>query len=327
MNQDLGAGGRTWLLLMHQIPPKPSYLRVKIWRRLQRLGAVALKNSVYALPPSEQAQEDLQWLTKEIVADAGDAFLVEAKFLNGFQNDQLISLFREARDADYDKVTSEARALLDKASDTRAVEPEERSRLEAEAARLRRKLAELERIDFFGASGRSRAREAVSECAMRLEPVSAANANESRMDKTMILPGQVWVTRTGVKVDRIASAWLVRRFIDPQARFKFVAAHGYSPEPGEVRFDMFEAEFTHEGDECTFEVLLRRVGPDSPALRILAEIVHDIDVKDNKFGRAEVPGIEKILAAIAIHADDATRISRGAALFDDLYELLEQNPR
>jgi hypothetical protein len=132
--------------------------------------------------------------------------------------------------------------------------------------------------------------------------------------------GRTWVTRAGIKVDRMASAWLIRKFIDPAATFKFVPAKGYQPAPGELRFDMFEAEFTHEGELCTFEVLVQRFGLADPALRAIAEIVHDIDVKDAKYGREEAPGIGQLVAGIAAaHPDDEARLARGAALFDDLH--------
>jgi hypothetical protein len=131
--------------------------------------------------------------------------------------------------------------------------------------------------------------------------------------------GRTWVTRTGIKVDRMASAWLIRRFIDPKAKFKFVPAN-YRPQERELRFDMSEAEFTHEGDQCTFEVLIRRFGLEDPGLRHLAEIVHDIDLKDAKFGREEAAGIGQLVAGIAAaHAGDEERLARGAALFEDLY--------
>jgi hypothetical protein len=135
------------------------------------------------------------------------------------------------------------------------------------------------------------------------------------------LRGRTWVTRKGVHIDRIASAWLIRHFVDPDAQFKFVPARGYRPDRGEVRFDMFEAEFTHEGDLCTFEVLLARLGIDDSALRPIAEIVHDIDLKDGRFGRPEAVGIDHLVAGIAMaHREDLERLARGGAVLDDLYE-------
>jgi hypothetical protein len=136
------------------------------------------------------------------------------------------------------------------------------------------------------------------------------------------LKNRTWVTRAGLYVDRIASAWLIRRFIDPNARFKFVAP-GYVPEVGELRFDMFEAEFTHEGDSCTFEVLVATAGLASdPALAAISEVVHDIDLKDGKFGRHEVEGIRTLIAGICNGTTDEERIARGAAAFEDLYRSL-----
>ena len=145
-----------------------------------------------------------------------------------------------------------------------------------------------------------------------------AAASPKAMDD---LKGRVWVTRQGVHIDRIASAWLIRNFIDPQARFKFVPPRGYAPEPNELRFDMFNAEFTHEGDRCTFEVLLARAHLEDPALRAIAEIVHDIDLKDAKFGRSQVEGIKSLITAICMAThDDEERIARGSAVFDDLHQ-------
>ena len=140
--------------------------------------------------------------------------------------------------------------------------------------------------------------------------------------------GRTWVTRRGVFVDRIASAWLIKRFIDPEARFKFVPPEGYAPRKGELRFDMFEAEYTHEGDRCTFETLVRRFRWRDPALRTIGEIVHDIDCKDTKFGRPEASGVERMLAGIARkHAVDTTRLQRGAAVFDSLYQSFARAPK
>jgi hypothetical protein len=215
-----------WLLLIHHIPPKPDYLRVKVRRRLHRLGALALKRSVYVLANTPAAREDFEWLAREIVADGGEATVCEASFV----------------------------------APASAVTP---------AAPVR---------------------------------------------------GRTWVTRRDVHVDRLASAWLIRRFIDPDAHFKFVAAKGYRPEPGELRFDMFDGEYTHHGDHCTFETLLRRFDLHDPALHAIAEIVHDIDCKDEKFGRTEAAGLATLVQGlVATHADDHARVERGAAIWEDLY--------
>jgi hypothetical protein len=311
-----------WLLLIHQIPPRPAYLRVKIGRHLQRIGAVAIKNSVYALPRNDETQEDFQWVLREVVKGGGDASILEAQFIEGLSDGQVLALFQSAREADYRELAEEARkvaALLPK----RGPPPENRrNEVANQIARLRQKLSELDAIDFFGAPGREIAEGVVSSMEGRMkpsnEPREPAKATLRRED----YQGRTWVTRSGIKVDRMASAWLIRKLIDPQARFKFVPAKGYRPQKGELRFDMFDAEFTHDGDLCTFEVLLERFGIDDPALRAIAEIIHDVDVKDAKYGREEASGVGQVVAGIAAaHPDDGARLERGAALFEDLYAL------
>lgn len=311
-----------WLLLIHQLPPKPSYFRVKIWRRLQGLGAVAIKNSVYVLPKNEQTQEDFQWVLREIVEGGGEASVCEASFVDGLSNEQVQGLFQAARDAEYGQIANQARRLAETPLPTTQVEDNRRTQIEIDLARLKRHLAEVVAVDFFGAPGREAADGLVSGVEARVRGKGtglqrASTATFRRED----LRGKTWVTRKGIHVDRMASAWLIRRFIDADARFKFVPAKGYKPSPGELRFDMFEAEFTHEGDRCTFEVLIDRIRLDAPGLSPIAEIVHDIDLKDSKFGRQETVGIERLIAGIAMaHKDDETRLARGAAVFDDLYE-------
>ena len=309
------AGSSRWLLLIHQIPPKPGYLRVKVWRRLQHLGAIALKNSVYVLPKNEQTMEDFQWVRREIEAGSAEASICEATFLEGISNPQVESLFHAARDAEYAEIARE----LTRVMRPRARESEQRPR---QVERLRKRFDEVVAIDFFGAPGR----EATEGLLTEAERTLLAENQEAEMDKPQKKKaahprGATWVTRTGIHVDRIASGWLIRRFIDPDATFKFVPAKGYQPLAGELRFDMFEAEYTHEGDRCTFEVLLKRFGVEDTALEPLAEIIHDLDFKDEKFEREEGPGIARLLAGLyAAEESDTQRLQRGGELFETLYQ-------
>ncbi len=310
------------MLLIHQIPPRPAYLRVKIGRHLQRIGAVAIKNSVYALPQNDETQEDFQWVLREIVKGGGDASIVEAKFIDGLSDDQVLALFQSARESDYREVAEQARQVA--ASFPKKGPPPENRRIEVanQIARLRQRLSELDAIDFFGAPGREIAEVVVSGMEARMKPTVESHEPARPTLRREEYRGRTWVTRSGIKVDRMASAWLIRKFIDPQARFKFVPAKGYEPQKGEVRFDMFEAEFTHDGDLCTFEVLIERFGLSDPALRPIAEIVHDVDVKDAKYGREEAPGVGQVVAGIAAaHRDDEARLERGSELFEDMYAL------
>lgn len=309
-----------WLLLVHQIPPKPDYFRVKVRRRLARLGAVALKSTVYVLPWSHQAVEDFQWLRREIVDEGGEAILCRAELVEGITDAELETLFRRDRDSDYEAITADAADALARIR-KRKLSADERAEIETAAARLRRRLREAADLDFFGAPGRVAAERAIVALLARANGAAEPRAAYARGRKQPP-EGGVWVTRRDVFVDRIASAWLIRSFIDPGAEFKFVPGTGYRPEPAEIRFDMFEAEYTHMGDRCTFEVLLAHYGLESDAgLRTIAEIVHDIDLKDGKFARPEAPGIEQLLSGIARSTPgDAARLVVGGALFTSLYE-------
>jgi hypothetical protein len=320
-NQTNASAGSRWLLLLHQLPAKPAYFRVKVWRRLQSIGAVAVKNAVYALPCDEQTQEDFEWLLREITEGGGEAVVCEARLIDGLSDEEVRALFNGARDADYDAIAEEARSIGVELG--HAPPPEKRAEAKRQLARLRNRLAQVVTIDFFGADRRPPVEGLLAELEERVaEPVTTEPSEAAPSDQLGLqnIRGQVWVTREGVYVDRIASAWLIRRFIDPEARFKFVPAKGYQPAPGELRFDMFEAEFTHQGDRCTFEVLLQRAGLDEPALGAIGEIVHDIDLKDAKFNRDEAAGIASVIAGIArAQPSDEDRLAQGFALFENLY--------
>ncbi|MFI5015580.1 MAG: chromate resistance protein ChrB domain-containing protein [Hyphomicrobiales bacterium] len=316
-----------WLLLIHQLPPKPAYLRVKIWRRLQGLGAISVKNSVYVLPAGEQALEDFQWLLREIEQGGGEGMICEAHLIDGLSDQEVRGLFDAARDADYAEIAKDLRALAAEIEADGRASPERKPEVKGRLLRLRRRYSEASGIDFFGATGRMTVEGLLADLESRLADMAVGEEAEgSKVTKiSEDLTGKTWVTRSGVHVDRMACAWLIRRFIDPEARFKFVSTKDYGAQPGELRFDMFKAEFTHEGDKCSFEVLLERIGLKDAALRSIAEIVHDIDLKDGKFGREQTAGIAHVVAGIcASQKDDPARIDRGSPVFDDTYEMFRK---
>lgn len=320
-------GEGRWLLLIHQIPPKPNYLRVKIWRRLQSLGAVAIKNSVYVLPRNDQTLEDFQWLQKEVEQSGGEASICEARFVDGLSDEQVEALFNAARDGEYAALADEIRGLSESlpAGD---LPEEQRSELKAQVQRLKKRFGQIAALDFFRTAGRGGAEGLLSALDVRLRLVAVTDEVETGSLAVESYRGRVWVTRRGVHVDRMASAWLIRRFIDPEARFRFVVDRAYKPEAEELRFDMFDAEFTHEGDLCTFEVLVARFGLENRALTSIAEIVHDIDLKDAKFKREETAGIAAAVAGIAMGTrDDEARLAQGAVLFDALHNLMRSKRR
>jgi hypothetical protein len=260
---------------------------------------------------------------REIVEGGGDASLVEARFIEGLSDEQVKEMFRAARDADYQQIATEARELAQKLPKKGEVPEEKRAELEPVAARLQKRVAEIAAIDYFHGRSREPASGLLQELAERLARPEPASVKETEpVEKPR---GRIWVTRTGIHVDRMASAWLIRRFIDPAAKFKFVSAREYRHKQGELRFDMFDGEYTHKGELCSFEVLLRSFEITDAALRPIAEIVHDIDLKVDEYGRPETPGFELFVNAIAMaHREDDVRLSRAGAMLDDLYELYKR---
>jgi hypothetical protein len=297
----------SWLLFIHQLPQKPDYLRVKVARRLRALGARPIKNSVYVLPHSDSAAAALERLVKEVSREGGEASLCQARFVAGRSDADIAALFFKAWGAEYVAIAKAAEKLRGQTTPPRSMRA------------LQARLARLTAVDRLGVPARAAAEAALERLASGDEAPAPASPPSYR--------GRTWVTRRGVLIDRMASAWLIRRFVDKQARFRFVAPGGYEPAAGEIRFDMAGGEFTHEGDRCTFEVLAGRFAAADLSLRQIAEIVHDIDLEDGKFGRAEAEGIGRAISGLAQStADDRLRLEKSAALFESLYASFEKRP-
>ncbi len=311
-----------WLLLIHQVPPKPDYFRVKIWRRLQKIGAVAIKQSVYVLPDNGQSQEDLLWIVKEIEEGGGTASLSRAVFLEGISDDRIVALFQEARDADYRKIARETESFINNIRRENNPSGSAVLKNKKELSRLQKRFKEIGATDFFHAPGREAADRLLTECNSLLRESTEQSIPRILKD----VREHVWVTRQEIYVDRIASGWLIQRFIDPKAEFKFVQNEKYQPGPNELRFDMFDAEFTHKGNMCTFEVLVDTFHLNLDPVIAVAEIVHDIDLKDNRYSRPETEGIQALFSGLTlICTSDEERLTRGAAILDELYAFFQRS--
>jgi len=299
--------GPRWYLLIHRLPPEPLYLRAKIRQRLARVGAVALKNAAYLLPRRGDCLEDLQWIAQQAIEGGGEACLCEADFVERGVHDSYVERFRREREADYKRLEQSLRQI-----------GSGRSRLSL--ARARRRFEEIARLNFFEAPGKKRAARLLETLEARSKSRKDPGDKPSKRKKGGF-SGRTWVTRRGVQVDRIASAWFIRGFLDARARFRLIDPKGDRARPGEIRFDIVGGDFSHEADRCTLETLLRKTGVDDPGLAAIAEIVHDIDLKDGKFGRPETAGFERLLGGVVLScADDRERLRGGAALLDALYE-------
>ena len=306
----------TWLMLIVALPTHPSSLRVRAWRKLRALGAVALKNSVWVLPFSPERLERLQWLTQEIQKDRGEATLVRVDRLENLSEADVVRLFHQAREADYRALATRYRASLRGLG--RRARGVAAGRAADELTRLARELDRVRELDFFEAPGYQEVDRLRATAEMHLRPPAAEPAVASLPD----LRGRQWATRPRPHIDRLASAWLIRRFIDADARFLFAPLAEFPPEA--VPFDVMGAEFGHQGEDCTFETLLKRSALDRPALRILAEIVHEADLRDGRYDRPETDGIDLAVRGLAAAIkDDQELLGQALALFDGVYGVLE----
>ena len=320
-----------WILLIHQLPPKPSNLRVRIWRKLQKFGAVAIKNSVYVLPANDKTHEDFQWLKQEIETAGGEAVVFRANSVQGTTDTEIVAAFNSARKDEFASVTAEFDGLTGAVKGHSKGKHLSAGRLAAHEMELDKLHAELERIndnDFFGASARVAAFAAFERCqsAIRTAHGPKAKQTSSRKPQTTLeigrFQGKRWVTRQHLHIDRLATAWLIRQFIDKRPRFYFVA-EGETVE-GAIPFDMFGAEFSHHGEDCTFETMLKCFGlGQNKGLKAIAEIVHDIDLKDDKFSRLEASGLAAIVDGLGgLLRDDRKLLQQTSIIFDGLHALL-----
>jgi hypothetical protein len=330
-----------WILLVHQLPPKPTNLRVRTWRRLQKLGAIAIKNSVYSLPFNDRTYEDFQWLQQEIESSGGEAAIFRGGAIEGATDDEMIAAFRNARGQEYQQLGAELDGLAGSireqqrrghlsAGRTRGYEAS-LQRWADELEKLHRELQRVIAIDFFQSPGRAPALAAYERCRKVLvishgrNHVEKARAAGGGPPDLASFQGRRWVTRKDLFIDRLASIWLIKRFIDRRPRFSFVSEG--ETVGGTIAFDMYGAEFTHQGDDCTIETMIKRFGlVGDPGLRAIAEIVHDIDLKDNKFNRVEAPGLSKIVLGLAdLLKEDRKLAEYCCPIFDGLYQLAARN--
>jgi hypothetical protein len=314
---------RRWLLLVHQLPSTPSNLRVRTWRRLQQLGALPVKQAVYVLPDADASREDFEWLKAEIEAAGGEAIVFSAGAIDPWTDDGLVDAFRRSRQEAYMELTREVEQLLKRADREEKRRGARSSGLKMRTIDgLRQRLATIEKTDFFDGPGRVQAAALLDQLATRVGAGGARPARTSAAPSSgdrKSFRRRVWVTRPRPGVDRMSSAWLIRRFIDPDAKFGFAADRASAPAES-VPFDMFGVEFTHQADRCTFEVLADTFAIDAPPVRRLAAIVHDLDLKDTKYGAPEAGAVALLIEGLRqSHGDDAVLLEEGIKLFESLY--------
>jgi hypothetical protein len=305
--------------LTYSLPSKPhSTQRVALWRRLRRLGAVSLTGSVYFLPDREECVEAFQWLVREIREAQGEAFAFTIERLEGVGHAQIVELFNTARKKEYEEIEAQAVELENSVADS--LSASDLLQVKEAVDRLRRAYAEVLRIDYFRCPEGVRAGERLARIERELSPEPAAPVEVMPVSKADY-QGKHWVTRPRPHVDRLACAWLIRRFIDPKATIRYTLA----PEPDEIAFDMNEGPFGHQGNLCTFEVMVIAFELDTPGLHKMAEIVHEIDLRDGRYSHPETTGIDALLQGwLLTDMPDPELESHGCALFEGLYATFSQ---
>ncbi len=269
---------QTLLLLLIGVPPTPSSLRVRVWRRLRSLGAVPLKRSAYLLPDTPERYEDFQWLAQEIQREGGDATLIRVQQIENVGPDDVLRLFHEPRDKDYKQLAARYRKALQNLDKKSAAKS---GRAHEELARLAKDYQRIRDIDFFDAPGGAEVRRLEEVIAMRTRRPESVRAEERPTLDLATLRGRRWVTRPRPHIDRIASAWLIKRFIDPQAQFVFAPPAEFPPDA--IPFDSPGVELSHQGEDCTFEPLVERARLRDRGPARVAESGHTAALTNQKF--------------------------------------------
>jgi len=303
----------TWLLLLYGLPTKRNSARVSLWRKLKKFGAVQLKTSAYLLPDQAAHYERFQWLVKQIEDDGGEATLIRVAEIEGLSRRQIVQLFNDARAEEYRGLTDEVRKAMG------ARGKPMNSEFELEVEKFRRELAQIKQVDYFNCPVAPEAERLLRRVGGQKSPRNKGKTLLKRRD----FQRKKWLTRPRPGIDRVGSAWLIRKFIDPKARFVF--AHNASDFRDAIPFDMYGVEFSHQGEDCTFETLIKRFGIQDRGVREMGEMIHDADLEDGKFQRSECMGLDKILQGWArAGLKDQQLIEQGVECFEALYQQLKK---
>lgn len=316
-----------WLLFFYSVPSKPVSNRMTVWRKLMKAGAIPLKGAVYILPCTAEHYEFLQWLVVEIKAMQGDATIISIDKVDTTSDSEIIALFNQARQDDYLAIRNDLEELTRKLDNiTKGGQGQGQKWLTGQFDKIVKAFAGIEKLDFFASAEGSSLRPAIelvrNELDQLLQPPEKMAPTVSDQKLAADYRGRTWATRRAPFVDRMASAWLIRRWIDPDAVFQFIEEEEVaSLPPTAIVFDVYGGEFTHSGDLCTFEVLCRAFGLKDKALKQIAETVHDLDLKDGRYQAAAASGVERILAGIRKTApDDHAALTQGMQVFEMLYQ-------
>jgi hypothetical protein len=312
-----------WLFLVHQVQTTNSRERVRVWRLTKKVGTILYRNSVYVLPYSKERLEDFHWLCQQIRDSKGEASVFVSEAGDVSEDRALKELFIHASEKEYVSLEKRLQQFEERRRQLNRTPSLSLSQLKS-LIRMLRQLEEafqdVRRVDFFGHPSAGNIEKRLKSIRLSIaaaEPQKDAGQTITRRSPSEFR-GKTWATRSHIHIDRLCSAWLIKRFIDPKA--KFVFAQEEKLPRNAVHFDVLGAEFTHKGDRCTFETLLESFRLKDAALSSMAELVHEIDLKDQKFNRPESAGLDMVVRAIAdAAANDQKTLELGSRILDAVY--------
>ena len=313
-----------WLTLLTSLPPTPTRHRVGVWRKLQRMGAVRLRGAGWILPETPETTELFQWLVQEIQSFRGEATLLRVDRVETMTDEEIAALFHKARAVEYQAVVQGCREILAQLDRYRSNHRGPVAQLRGKLDGLKRELDRIQAIDYLEAPVGQRARTLWETTAKRLRAAESRPRGAGGRHRASLPPrGSTWVTRPRPHIDRIASAWLIKRFCDPDAKFAFADAADAARKG--IPFDVLGADFGHHGEDCTFETLVKRFALKDRRVKVIAEMVHEADLHDGKFTRNESIGLDLAVKGLAESTpDDHELLERGMAIFDGLYAVLKR---
>lgn len=303
----------SWLLFLYSLPSSRNTERVAVWRKLKKFGAIQIKTSTYLLPDSPAHYERFQWLAKEVRDSGGESTLIRAKEIEGLPHDEIVGLFNSAREKVYGEILRALRELPSGRGKARKAVPLD------ELEKSKRRFRETREVDFFNCP---RAHD-VQALLNRVGSAGHAGSKQEAKLDSKAFRNKTWLTRPRPEIDRVGSAWLIKQFIDPEAKFVFSASPAAFPQA--IPFDMLDVEFSHHGGDCTFETLTKRFAISDKAVHKISEMIHDADLEDGKFQRNECLGIDRILKGWGKRGvPDKEILQNGFACFDGLYTYLQR---
>lgn len=316
-----------WILFFYSVPSKPVSNRMSVWRKLLKVGAISLKGTVYIMPYTTEHYELLHWLVAEIKEMNGDAAMVSIEKVDTIKDSEILELFNQARNGDYQAIGQDLEKVVRKLSNIKKGGQDQNQKgLSGQLDKISKAFAEIQKIDFFCAADGVLLGTSIDLAQHELNQILGT---QKKVEQAAVFSrklaadyqGRVWATRKRPFVDRMACAWLIKKFIDKNAVFEFIDEDKIDRlSATTVVFDMYGGEFTHVGDLCTFEVLVRAFGLKDKVLKQLAETIHDLDMKDDKYQSPEAKGVEYILAGIRKSAsEDSVVLALGMQVFEMLY--------